>query len=42
MRIAAREAMLNADEVADAIARAATEMILSGAPSPASRVRKGQ
>jgi very-short-patch-repair endonuclease len=34
MRIAAREAMRNADEVADAIARVATEMILSGAPSP--------
>jgi hypothetical protein len=32
MRVAASEAMRNADEVADAIVRLATEMILSSAP----------
>jgi very-short-patch-repair endonuclease len=42
MRIAALEAMRDADEVAEAIVRAATEMIRASAPSPASRVRKGQ
>ena len=35
MRVAASEAMRNADEVADAIARMATEMIGASAPSPA-------
>ena len=35
MRIAAREVMRDPDEVADAIARLATEMILASAPSPA-------
>jgi very-short-patch-repair endonuclease len=35
MRIAASEAMRNADEVADAIARMATEMIRASAPSTA-------
>jgi very-short-patch-repair endonuclease len=35
MRVAASEAMRNADEVADAIARTATEMIEASAPSTA-------
>jgi very-short-patch-repair endonuclease len=35
MRVAASEATRNADEVADAIVRLATEMILSSAPSTA-------
>jgi very-short-patch-repair endonuclease len=35
MRVAASEAMRNADEAADAIVRMATEMIRAGAPSPA-------
>jgi very-short-patch-repair endonuclease len=35
LRIAASEAMRNADEAADAILRMATEMILAGAPSTA-------
>jgi very-short-patch-repair endonuclease len=33
MRVAASEAMRNVDEVADAIVRMATEMILASAPS---------
>jgi very-short-patch-repair endonuclease len=35
MRVAASEAMRNVDEVADAIVRMATEMILASAPSTA-------
>jgi hypothetical protein len=35
MRIAAVEAMRDADEVAEAIVRTATEMIRAGAPSTA-------
>ena len=42
MRIAASEAMRNADDTADAVVRMATEMIQARAPSPASRVRRGR